>query len=94
MVPHRKAERFILDGSLLLANGGAADSDINLDVLTIVAVNGQAILASGMIILPSFAVVTVNVDGTFSYDATNAFDFLEDGAKIRPRKIAAPANAK
>lgn len=54
------------------------DSDIDrLDVIKVSAVNGQA-LGTG-VTLASGAIVTMNADGTYTYDTNGAFDALNDG---------------
>ncbi len=58
--------------NLLADNGGGADSDIEDDTLTIVAVNGATLIGS-QIILPSGALLTVSADGTFDYDPNGQF---------------------
>ena len=55
------------------------DSDPDGDQLTVTAVNGQAVNVGSQIILPSGALLTVNANGTFSYDQNGAFDGLNDG---------------
>lgn len=54
------------------------DSDIDrLDVLTVSAVNGQALGTA--VALASGATVTMNTDGTYTYNTNGAFDALNDG---------------
>jgi VCBS repeat-containing protein len=57
----------------LLAN----DSDLDLDTLTVTAVNGSAL--AGTITLASGALLTVNADGTFAYDPNGVFEALAVG---------------
>lgn len=64
-----------LTGEDLLAdNGNGADTDIDLDALTVTEVNGQAASVGSQITLGSGALLTVNADGTFDYDTNGAFD--------------------
>ncbi len=59
----------------LLAN----DSDLDLDTLTVTAVNGSAL--AGTVTLASGALLTVNANGTFAYDPNGAFEALGVGAE-------------
>ncbi len=58
------------------------DTDPDSDVLTITAIDGQAIVIGGSVTLASGAVVTLNADATLSYDLSgdgDEFDALEIG---------------
>ncbi|MFC6584965.1 Ig-like domain-containing protein [Sulfitobacter aestuariivivens] len=55
------------------------DSDADGGVLSVVAVNGQAGNVGQQITLASGALVTLNANGTYSYDTNGAFDALNDG---------------
>jgi len=63
----------ITGGNLFADNGDGADSDANDDDLTITEVNGSAANVGAPILLASGALLTVNADGTFSYDPNGAF---------------------
>jgi VCBS repeat-containing protein len=58
----------------LLAN----DVDKDGDAITITAVNGSAANVGVQIALASGALLTVNADGTYTYDPNHAFDYLPD----------------
>jgi VCBS repeat-containing protein len=66
-----------LSGSLV-----ANDSDLDDTVFTIAKVNGQTAGVGQALILPSGAKLTVNADGTFSYDPNHAFDSLGTGQGV------------
>ncbi|MDH3666726.1 MAG: Ig-like domain-containing protein [Paracoccaceae bacterium] len=68
------AEGAALGGDLL-----SNDSDPNGDPLTVTAINGQAANVDSQIMLASGALLTVNANGTFSYDQNGAFDGLNNG---------------
>ncbi|MCA8928736.1 MAG: cadherin-like domain-containing protein [Alphaproteobacteria bacterium] len=57
----------------------ANDSDADGGVLAVAAVNGSAAAVGSTIALASGALLTVNADGTFSYDTNGAFDALVTG---------------
>lgn len=61
-------------GSLLADNGSGADVLAGGDVIT--AINGAPLSFGQAITLPSGALLTVNADGTFSYDQNGAFTSL------------------
>jgi hypothetical protein len=68
-------------GNVLADNGNGVDSDPNSNPLTVTAVNGTAV-SSGTpttITLSSGASVTMNADGTFSYNPNNAYQSLAVG---------------
>lgn len=54
------------------------DFDVNMDPLTVTEVAGQAISAGGTVTLASGARVTLNGDGTLSYDQAGAFNALSN----------------
>ena len=70
------------------ANGGLTnnvllnDSDINSDPLTISEVNGEPITPGTAIALPSGALLTINSDGSFSYDPNSQFDNLSSDETV------------
>lgn len=61
-------------GNVFANNGAGADSDP--DGLLVTAVNGNAASVGTQITLASGALLTLNADGTFSYDPNGAFDEL------------------
>ncbi len=70
---------FATDGNLLLNNGSGPDLDPDGGFLSVSAVNGNAGAVGGTITLPSGARLTVQEDGSFSYDPDTAFDDLQSG---------------
>ncbi len=67
-------------GNVLSNNGNGADSDVDSgDTLTVTAVNGNAGHVGSQITLPSGALLTLNANGTFSYDPNGQFEALNDG---------------
>jgi Ca2+-binding RTX toxin-like protein len=70
------AETTALGGSLFADNGAGADDPDGGAAFSVMAVNGNAAGMGGQITLLSGAHVTVNADGTFSYDPHHAFDYL------------------
>ncbi|WP_282046081.1 Ig-like domain-containing protein [Roseibium album] len=64
----------LLSGQNLLAN----DTDADGDGLSVASVNGSSASVGSQIVLDSGALLTVNADGTFSYDQNGAFDHLDD----------------
>jgi Ca2+-binding RTX toxin-like protein len=65
-----------VSGSLFADNGSGADTDIDGPALTISAVNGSPASVGNQITLASGALLTVNADGTYSYDPNGQFDDL------------------
>ena len=63
-----------LTGNLFADNGNGADSDVNGDVLTIDAIDGDKTVVGQTITLPSGASLRVQADGTFTYTPVNPFD--------------------
>jgi VCBS repeat-containing protein len=63
-----------LEGNLIDANGGEADSDPDADSLTVSALAGTAVAVDGptTITLPSGAVITIWSDGEFVYEPETA----------------------
>lgn len=61
-------------------NGGGADSDPQGLPLVLTQVNGSPDDIGHQITLPSGALLTINADGTFSYDPNHAFDSLTGSA--------------
>lgn len=65
-------------GSLFADNGGGADSDSDGPALAVGQVNGSADNVGVTLTLESGALLTVNRDGTYSYDPNGRFDYLAD----------------
>ncbi|MDA5556024.1 Ig-like domain-containing protein [Shimia sp. MMG029] len=65
---------------LFINNGGGVDSDIDAgDLFTITEVNGQSADVGMQITLGSGALLTVNADGSASYDPNGVFNSLSAG---------------
>jgi VCBS repeat-containing protein len=62
--------------SLFNDNGSGPDHDPDGPALTVASVNGVAGNVGHQFTLPSGALLTVNADGSFSYDPNHAFDTL------------------
>jgi len=74
------SEDATLAGDVLADNGAGADSDVDAgDTLTLTEVNGVSASVGSQITLTSGALLTVNTDGTFSYDPNGVFDALLTG---------------
>ncbi|WP_153555201.1 tandem-95 repeat protein [Roseimaritima sediminicola] len=58
------------------------DVDVEGDALSVSAVEGQAGQVGNQIRIASGALLTVNADGSFTYDANDAFDSLAAGEQI------------
>jgi hypothetical protein len=70
-----------LTGNLITGdNGNGPDSDGDMDDLTVSEVNGSATNVDTEITLASGALLTVNSDGSFTYDPNGVFDGLTEGA--------------
>jgi hypothetical protein len=78
------AENQVLTGNLFADNGNGADRDPDGEAVTIALVNGEAANVGATITLASGAKLTVQADGTFSYDPNGKFDYL-----VSPSKAAA-----
>jgi len=70
------AENAVKTGSVFADNGSGADSDADGPPLAVSAVNGQPASVGAQIALASGALLTVNADGTFSYDPNGKFNYL------------------
>lgn len=71
------AENVVLTGENVLSdNGSGADTDVDGDPIVVTAVNGAAASVGVAIALPSGALLTLNADGTFTYNPNGAFDLL------------------
>ena len=84
-VPDAAADEFsgdentVVTGNLFVDNGNGVDSDLDGDSLTVVEVNDSDTSVGSQITLDSGALLTLNEDGSFSYDPNGGFDDLEDG---------------
>ncbi|PIW31258.1 MAG: hypothetical protein COW30_00110, partial [Rhodospirillales bacterium CG15_BIG_FIL_POST_REV_8_21_14_020_66_15] len=59
----------------------ANDTDVDTgDVLTVTALNGDPGAVGVATLLPSGALLTLNTDGSYTYDPNGAFEFLAQGA--------------
>ena len=72
-------EDTVLDDSVLPDNGNSADSDAEGQPLTVSEVNGDPANVGTPITLASGALLTVNSDGTYSYDPNGQFEGLGAG---------------
>ncbi|WP_417386550.1 Ig-like domain-containing protein [Gimesia sp.] len=67
----------VIDGNVFSANPTTADSDLDSsDSFTVTKVNGSPLKVGNQITLVSGALLTVNADGTFTYDPNGAFESL------------------
>ena len=69
-------ENGILAGNVLADNGGGPDTDPNGDPLVVSEVNGSAASVGAQIQLASGALVTLQSDGSLSYDPNGGFEDL------------------
>ncbi|MEM9534335.1 MAG: Ig-like domain-containing protein [Cyanobacteria bacterium P01_A01_bin.3] len=69
-----------INGNVLADNGSGVDSDPDDNPLEIAAVNGSTSAVGNATAIASGALVTLNSDGTFTYDPDGAFDELDSGA--------------
>lgn len=72
------AENAIGTGSLFANNGSGPDTDADGDTITISAVNGSAANVGVEITLASGAKLTVNANGSYSYNPNGKFTTLTD----------------
>ena len=72
-------EDTVLAGDVLAANPTTPDSDPDGNPLTVTEVESNAANVGVQFALASGALLTVNADGTFSYDPNGAFDTLSLG---------------
>ncbi|MBV8685162.1 MAG: M10 family metallopeptidase C-terminal domain-containing protein [Alphaproteobacteria bacterium] len=63
-------------GSVFADNGNGADSDPDQPPLAVGAVNDDPNAVGQTVTLASGALLTVNADGTYTYDPNHAFDYL------------------
>ena len=64
----------ITTGNVLANNGAGVDSDPDSAAILVTAVSGGAL--GTQLTLPSGALLTLNANGTFSYDPNHLFDYL------------------
>jgi VCBS repeat-containing protein len=64
----------VVSDTVLADNGNGVDSDPDGDALTVTAVNGVPGNVGTQITLPSGALLTLNPDGTYSYDPNGQFE--------------------
>ena len=69
-------EDTVLNGDVLAANPTTPDSDPDVDPLLVTQVNGVEANVGTQITLPSGALLTVNANGTFTYDPNGQFESL------------------
>lgn len=74
------AENAVGTGNLFLDNGSGIDRDGDGDSFVITEVNGSAANVGATITLASGAKLTVNADGSYSYDPNGRFVTLTDGS--------------
>ncbi|MDJ0517457.1 MAG: FG-GAP-like repeat-containing protein [Trichodesmium sp. MO_231.B1] len=67
------------EDSLLSGNVLTNDGDGENDPLTVTEVNSNAADVGSQVTLPSGALLTLNIDGTFDYDPNGQFESLNDG---------------
>ncbi|MDB9528038.1 Ig-like domain-containing protein, partial [Oscillatoria sp. CS-180] len=72
-------ENTVLIGNVIGTNPSVSDSDPDGDPLSVLLVNGQAADVGNQITLASGALLTLNSDGTFSYDQNGQFANLNNG---------------
>ncbi|WP_108262110.1 Ig-like domain-containing protein [Mangrovicoccus ximenensis] len=70
-------EDTVLGGDVTADNGNGADSDADGDALRVIRVNGAGFVPGTPLLLASGALLTMNADGTFSYDPNGAFEALK-----------------
>ncbi|WP_427159850.1 VCBS domain-containing protein [Aliinostoc sp. HNIBRCY26] len=86
-------ENNVLNGNVLTANPTTPDSDIDGNPLTVTAVNGSAANVGTKINLGN-GKLTVNADGTFSFDPTNGTATLTDGYDYLAQGVNATVSFK
>lgn len=69
-----------LIGNVLADNGNGVDSDPDGDQLTVSAVNGDSAGVDSQLTLASGALLTLEEDGSFTYDPNGKFEALKAGA--------------
>jgi hypothetical protein len=68
-------ENQVLNGNLFADNGNGADSDVEGDPFSVSEVNGSSANVGATITLASGAKLTVNADGTFTYDPNGKWNY-------------------
>lgn len=68
-----------LNGNVLVDNGNGADSDPDMDALTVIEINGSSANVGLQTVLPSQGLITLNSNGTFLYDPNGQFEHLAPG---------------
>ncbi len=74
------AENAVGTGDVFASNGSGVDADVDGPALSVSAVNGVGANVGTQITLASGALLTLNADGTYSYDPNGAFDYLVSAA--------------
>jgi hypothetical protein len=74
------AENAVLAGNVFSNNGSGVDSDVDGPPLQVSAVNGVSASVGQTITLASGAKLTLNANGTFSYDPNGAYNHLTNTA--------------
>jgi hypothetical protein len=74
------AENAVVNGNVFNNNGSGVDSDVDGPPLQVSAVNGVSASVGQTITLPSGAKLTLNANGTFSYDPNGAYNHLTSTA--------------
>jgi VCBS repeat-containing protein len=69
-----------VSGNVFDDNGNGADTDPDGDMFEVTEVNGSGANVGNEISLTSGALLTVNSNGTFTYDPNGQFEHLADGA--------------
>ena len=70
-----------LGGDLLLDNGSGIDFDVDAgDTISVTEINGNTYSPGTTLTLPSGARLTINPNGSFTYDTDGVFQSLDDGA--------------
>ena len=72
-------EDTLLNGNVFVDNGNGPDTDPNGDTFTVSAVNGNASDVGQTVTLTSGALLTLNSDGSFTYDPNSQFELLNTG---------------
>jgi VCBS repeat-containing protein len=73
-------ENVVGTGDLFANNGSGPDTDADNEAITISAVNGSSLNVDTEITLSSGAKLTVNANGTYSYNPNGKFDKLTDNS--------------
>ena len=68
-----------ISGNIFADNGNGVDSDPDGDTFTVTEINGNAADVGEQITLASGALLTLNLDGSYSYNPNGQFESLNDG---------------